>query len=360
MRVIVVGAGIIGRSVAWRLAQRGAAVTVVDPDPSRSAARVAAGMLAPVTEAHFGEDDLLALNLESAGRWPRFAAELGCEAGAAADPGYVESGTLLVARDLDDRRELDRLAAYLESRGRAVEPLDARSLRRREPALGVSTRGGLWVAGDHQVNPRATLEALASAGARRGVAEVAAAAVAVESQRVELAGGRVLDADAVVTCAGWSTRDLVGVPLRPVKGQVVRLGTTSRAVLPTHVIRGLDVYVVPRPDGEIVVGATSEEVGPDRTVTAGGVRALLEEAWRLLPGLDEAPLRECSAGLRPATPDGAPVLDTVEGVHVATGHHRNGVLLAPVTADAVAAAVCDGAWPELTDPFRLDRFTAVP
>ena len=242
MRVIVVGAGIIGRSVAWLLAQRGAAVTVVDPDPSRSAARVAAGMLAPVTEVHFGEDDLLALNLESAGRWPRFAAELGCEAGAAADPGYVESGTLLVA--LDDRRELDRLAVYLQSRGRAVEPLDARSLRRREPALGVSTRGGLWVAGDHQVNPRATLEALASAGERRGVAEVAAAAVAVESQRVELADGRVLDADAVVACAGWCTRDLLGVPLRPVKGQVVRLGTTRRAVLPTHVIRGLDVYVV--------------------------------------------------------------------------------------------------------------------
>jgi glycine oxidase len=358
MRVIVVGAGIIGRSVAWRLAQRGAAVTVVDPDPSRSAARVAAGMLAPVTEAHFGEDDLLQLNLESAGRWPRFAAELGCESGT--DVGYVESGTLLVARDIDDRRELDRLAVYLGSRGRAVESLDARSLRRREPALGVGTRGGLWVAGDHQVNPRATLEALASAGERRGVAEVTGAAVAVESQRVELADGRVLDADAVVACAGWSTRDLLGVPLRPIKGQVVRLGTTSRAVLPAHVVRGLDVYVVPRPDGEIVVGATSEEVGPDRTVTAGGVRALLEDAWRLLPGLDEAPLLECAAGLRPATPDGAPVLDTVDGVHVATGHHRNGVLLAPVTADAVAAAVCDGAWPEFTEPFRLDRFTEVP
>ena len=108
-----------------------------------------------------------------------------------------------------------------------------------------------------------------------------------------------------------------------------------------------------------MVGATSEEVGPDRTVTAGGVRALLGEAWRLLPGLDEAPLLECAAGLRPATPDGAPVLDTVDGVHIATGHHRNGVLLAPVTADAVAAAVCDGAWPEFTETFRLDRFTEV-
>lgn len=358
MRVIVVGAGIIGRSVAWRLAQRDASVTVVDPDLSRSAASVAAGMLAPVTEAHFGEDDLLGLNLESASRWPRFAAELGCDAGA--DAGYVESGTLLVARDLDDRRELDRLAAYLESSGRAVEALDARSLRQREPALGVSTCGGLWVAGDHQVNPRATLEALASAGRHRGVAEVRAAAVAVEPQRVELDDGRVLDADAVVTCAGWNTRDLLDVPLRPVKGQILRLAATSRAVLPTHVVRGLDVYVVTRPDGEIVVGATSEEAGPNRTVTAGGVRTLLEEAWRLLPGLDEAPLVECAAGLRPTTPDGAPLLDTVAGIHVATGHHRNGVLLAPATADAVADAVCDGAWPELTAPFRIDRFREVP
>lgn len=354
MHVIVVGAGIVGRSVAWRLAQRGVSVTVVDPDPSRAAAIVAAGMLAPVTEAHFGEDDLLHLNMESASRWPAFAAELACESGA--ETGYLGSGTLLVARDLDDQRELDRLAAYLESRGRSVERLDGRSLRRREPALGVSTRGGLWMAGDHQVNPRATLDALARACSRRDVAEVRAAAVAVGPQRVELEDGRGLDGDAVVACAGWWTRDLLGVPLRPVKGQVLRLGATSRAVLPTHVVRGLDVYVVARPTGEIVVGATSEEVGSDRTVTAGAVRTLLEEAWRLLPGLDDAPLLECAAGLRPATPDGAPVLDTVDGVHVATGHHRNGVLLAPLTADAVAAVVCDGSWPERMAPFRLDRF----
>lgn len=355
MRVIVVGAGMVGRSVAWRLAQRDASVTVVDPNPAQAAARVAAGMLAPVTEAGFGEEALLGLNVESADRWSSFAAELACESGS--DPGYVESGTLLVARDIDDQRELERLAAYLESCGRAVEALDARSLRRREPALGVNTRGGLWVAGDHQVNPRAALDALAEACAQRGVAEVRASAVAVDASRVELEDGRVLDADAVVACAGWCTRDLVGVPLRPVKGQVLRLGATRRAVLPTHVVRGLDVYVVTRPDGEIVVGATSEEVGPDRTVTAGGVRTLLAEAWRLLPGLDEAPLLECAVGLRPATPDGAPVLDTVDGVHVATGHHRNGVLLAPVTADAVATAVCDGSWPDLMAPFRLDRFT---
>lgn len=357
MRVIVVGAGIVGRSVAWRLARRGASVSVVDPDPSEAAARVAAGMLAPVSEGGFGEAALLELNVESARRWPRFAAELAGESGV--DPGYVESGTLLVARDVGDLRELRRRKAYLESCGRAVEMLDASSLRRREPALGASVRGGLWVAGDHQVNPRRALDALAEAGARRGVAEIRAAVTGVEPRLVHLEDGRRLDAEAVVACAGWRSRDLLGVPVRPVKGQVLRLRTTSRAVLPTHVVRGLDVYVVARPDGEIVVGATTEEVSGDRTVTAGAVRTLLDEARRLVPGLDEAPLLECAAGLRPATPDGAPVLDTVGGVHLATGHHRNGVLLAPVTADAVADVVCDGSWPELTAPFRLHRLTAV-
>lgn len=354
MRVIVVGAGIIGRAVAWRLAQRGATVTVVDPDPSQAAAVVAAGMLAPITEAHFGEDALLELNLTSASRWAGFAAELACESGR--DAGYVESGTLVVARDLDDQRELERLVDYLQSRGRPVEALDARTLRRREPALGVGTRGGLWVSGDHQADPRAALAALSAACDRRGVEEVRAAAVDVGPRHVAFDDRAPLEADAVVASAGWCTRDLLDVPLRPVKGQVLRLGPTNRAVLPSHVIRGLDVYVVRRASGEIVIGATSEDVGEDRTVTAGGVRAVLEEAWRLLPGLDEAPLLECGAGLRPATPDGAPVLDTVDGVHVATGHHRNGVLLAPVTADAVAGAVCDGRWPPEAAPFTLDRF----
>lgn len=354
MRVMVVGGGIIGRAVAWRLAARGAQVTVVDPDPSQAAARVAAGMLAPITEAHYGGAELVALNLASAQRWPDFAASVAEVSGLSC--GYVESGTLLVARDHDDQRELDRVAPFLESFGQRVEQLAARELRQREPALGVGVRGGLWIPGDHHVNPRAALDALTRAGTTLGVEEVRAAAVAVGPETVELAGRPPLRADAVVVCAGWCSRDLLDIPLRPVKGQIVRLASTSRAVLPSHVVRGLDVYVVSRQNGEIVVGATSEEVGADPTVTAGGVRHLLEEGWRLLPGLDEAPLVECSVGFRPTTPDGAPVLDTVGGVHVATGHHRNGVLLAPITADSVAEAVCGGGWPEAVRPFALERF----
>jgi len=359
VKVLIVGAGIIGRAVAWRLAQRGAQVTIVDPDRSRAAAQVAAGMLAPVTEAHSGEEALLGLNLESARRWPAFAAELETEVGA--DPGFVACGTLAVARNADDMAELDRLGGYLEEFGLDAERLSGREAREREPALAASSRGGLWVPGDHQVDPRKALDALALAAEKHGVEEIPAGAVAAGPDAVELDDQRELSADAVVVCAGWASGGLLGLPVRPVKGQVLRFGPTARAVMPSHVLRGLDVYLVTRPDGEVVVGATSEDVGPDTTVTVGAVRRLLDEAWRLVPGLDEAPLVEASAGLRPATPDGAPILDTTAaGVHVATGHHRNGVLLAPVTADAVADAVCGSGWSAEASPFRLDRFEDTP
>ncbi len=353
--VVVVGGGIIGRSVAWRLGQRGCAVTVVDPDPGRAAARVAAGMLAPVTEAHFGEERLLSLNLAAAARWPGFAAELA--AAASVDPGYAASGTLTVARDGDDMAVLDQLADYLDELDLAAERLTSREVRRREPALAASVRGGLEVAGDHQVDPRRCLDALQAALDGAGARTVADEVTEVAADGVGLASGRELRADQVVVCAGWASGALLGLPVRPVKGQVVRLGRTDRAVLPTHVLRGLDVYVVTRPSGEVVIGATTEERGPDTTTTAGPVRQLLRDAWELVPGFDEAPLVETTAGLRPGTPDNGPLLGTrPDGVHVATGHYRNGVLQAPVTAEAVADAVCGPGWPDLATGFGLDRF----
>ncbi len=359
MKVIVVGAGVIGRAVAWRLAKRGAQVAVVDPDPSRAAAQVAAGMLAPVTEVHYGEEALLGLNLESARRWPAFAAELEDE--VRVDSGFVDCGTLAVARDVDDMAALDHLAGYLDDLGLATERLSGREVRRREPALGPTTRGGLWVPGDHQVNPRRALHALSLAAEKHDVEAIPAGAVAVGADTVGLDDGRELGADAVVVCAGWASGDLLGLPVRPVKGQVLRFGRCAQAIMPSHVLRGLDVYLATRPDGEVVVGATSEDVGADIAVTVGAVRRVLDEAWRLVPGLDEAPLLETAAGLRPATPDGAPILDTLaSGVHVATGHHRNGVLLAPVTADAVAEALCGPGWPVEASPFGHDRFPGPP
>lgn len=350
MRVAVLGGGVIGLSVAWRCAQRGMHVTVHDPDPGASAAHVAAGMLAPVTELHFGEEPLLALNLEAARSWPAFAAELAGEAGT--DPGYLQSGTLAVARDTDDLAALDVLHAYQHELGLAAERLTGRQLRRREPALATGVRGGLYVAGDHQVENRRLLAALRAAACRRGVSMVPDAPEGPEA----LAG---LDADVVVVAAGWASARLVpGLPVRPVKGQILRLGTGRRSVLPIHVLRGVEVYVVPRHD-EIVVGATVEEVGADTTVTAGAVHDLLRAAWELVPGIAEAELVECAAGLRPGTPDNAPIIGAVDDrVVVATGHHRNGILLAPVTADAVAELVTSGHAPDVVAPFGPGRFTA--
>lgn len=355
-RVAVVGGGIVGESCAWRLAVSGSDVTVFDPDPARAAARVAAGMLAPVTEAEFGEDDLLAANLEAARLWPEFVAEL--EAESHRDCGHLVSGALSVAVDADELAVIDRHGAFLIECGLKAERLSGRDARRRDAALSPATRGAWWVPDDTQVDPRAVLAALRAANADRGVAREACAVTAVTADSVTtVAGGQGFDA--VVVTAGWASSSLVDVPVRPVKGQILRLADTGRSVVPGHIVRGVEVYVVPRRSGEIIVGATSEDRGPDLSVTAGAVRHLLDEAARIVPGLDEAELVETSAGLRPATPDHAPVLDTVDGVFVAAGHHRNGVLLSPWTAAAVAAAVTGAGWPDSTAPFRADRFSPV-
>lgn len=345
----MIGGGVIGLAVAWRCARRGMDVAIHDPTPERAAARVAAGMLAPVTELHFGEEDLLALNLEAALRWPAFANELAADAGR--DPGYVQTGTLAVARDTDDLAALEVLHAYQTELGLEVERLTARQLRRREPALATAVRGGLFVAGDHQVENRRLLAALVAATEMRGATVVADAPDNPE----ELAA---LEADAVVVAAGWaSARLLPRLPVRPVKGQILRLAATPRSVLPTHVLRGLEVYVVPR-HREIVVGATVEDVGADTTVTAGAVHELLRAAWELVPGVAEAELVETAAGLRPGTPDNAPIIGVLDHrTVVATGHYRNGILLAPVTADAVAELLDTGGTPQVIAPFGPDRFS---
>lgn len=356
--VVVVGAGIIGCASAWRLAQGGARVTVVDPDPSRAAAQVAAGMLAPATEAEAGEPHVLGLHLTGAARWPAFAHHLGTETGV--DVGFEPCGTLAVARDHADLAVVDHLADQLAAAGERVERLGSRELRRREPALAPTVRGGFWAASDHQVDPRRCLGALRTTLDARGATTVRDEVVRVDVGVAHLASGRQLPADQIVVCAGWASRRLLALPIRPVKGQILRLGPTSRSLLPRHVVRGLDVYLVARPSGEVVIGATTEDVGPDRTVTAGGVRALLQEAWRLVPGIEDAPLLETAAGLRPASPDGLPVVGTVaDGVHVATGHGRNGVLLAPLTADAVAEGVLHGRWPDEVAALSPARFAAV-
>ncbi|MDQ3343771.1 MAG: glycine oxidase ThiO [Actinomycetota bacterium] len=368
MDTIIVGGGAIGLAVAWRAAQAGLAVTVVDPNPGRGATWAAAGMLAPVTEAHYGEDALLQLNLESARRWPAFAAELSEATGS--DLGYRECGTVSVARNPDDNAALDELFAFQRRLGLDVQRLSAREARSLEPALSPRVRGGIFVAGDHQVDNRAFVDALRAAAEAAGVTlrQTWVAALRTRGDRgdrvdgVELADGEVLTASRVVLAAGAHSGQIGGVPatavpsVRPIKGQLLHLRGPSP--LATRNIRGLDVYIVPRADGRVVVGATVEELGFDTRVTAGAVHELLREAWTLLPGLAELELVEATAGLRPGSPDNAPLLGatTVDGLLLATGHHRHGVLLTPVTADGLAGALTGGPDAEAIAAFSPRRF----
>lgn len=372
--VLVIGGGIIGLVTAWRAAQRGFATAVVDPEPGGGAAQVAAGMLAAVTELHYGEQTLLGLNLESARRYPDFAAELSEATGH--DLGYRRCGTLAVALDADDRAHLRELHALQQRSGLDSEWLTGRECRRLEPMLAPSVRGGLRVDGDHQIDPRRLASALVTACERAGVVfhRVWAERLNVRGERaagVRTADGADLAAGLVVLAAGSLSGRLAGVPthvvppVRPVKGQVLRL-TVPRQYAPflsrtvRAVVRGSHVYLVPRENGELVVGATSEEMGWDTTVTAGGVYELLRDAHELVPGLTELPLTETRAGLRPGSPDNAPLLGPtgLDGLLVATGHHRNGVLLTPVTGDVMAHVLTTGELPDHARPFTPRRFSA--
>jgi glycine oxidase len=359
-QIVVVGGGVIGQAIAWRLAASGAGVALVDPHPGRSASWVAAGMLAPVAEAGPGEEAVTALNLASARRWPAFAAALAEAAGL--DPGHTTRGTLVVARDGDDVGELEHAARRYAAAGLAAERVRSREARQLEPALGPHVRGALWLPDDHQVDNRALLAALAEAGRRAGVRTITRAARRLTGREVVLDDGEILAADAVVAATGaWAPPVMVDgepfpVPVRPVKGQILRLRATATAVFPSRSIRAVGSYIVPRAHGEIVVGATVEEKGFDTTVTAGGVLDLLRNAWEVVPGLAEATFVEAIAGLRPGTPDNTPVIGRVggdDGPVLATGHYRHGVLLAPLTADLVAALVRGEPSGEAGDPGLL-------
>ena len=367
----VIGGGAIGLSVAWRACQRGLSVTVLErAQPGDGSSGVAAGMLAPVTEASFGEDELLALNRESARRWPAFAAELAQVSGV--DPGYRRSGTLLAAADNDAAAALEREVAYRESLGLPVQRLLPSAARALEPGLAPRLRAAMLAPEDHAVDPRALVAALAAAVTRAGGevrtgCEVAAVELDGDGDRlagIRLAGGGSLSVADVVVAAGCWSPILGGVrpdarpPVRPVKGQILRLRDPAGAGLLDRVLRTSEIYVVPRGDGRYVLGATVEERGFDTAVTAGGVHDLLAHAGEVLPGIAELELEEASAGLRPGTPDNAPIIGSgaLGGLHWATGHHRNGILLAPVTADIVVEALRGEPASELADPFSPDRF----
>jgi glycine oxidase len=367
-RVLVVGGGVVGLSCAWRLAEAGHGVTLVAPEPGRDGASwVAAGMLAPVTEVQFGEAPLTELLLEGAAAWKEFATAL--ESASGQRVGYDESGTLTVALDASDRAALDQLLGYQHSLGCTAHRRTASECRALVPALTPMLRGGIEVPGDHHVDNRALLGALVQACRVHAVQFVPQTVEAVLSDSggpagpgVQLCDGSRLDSDLILLAAGTGTPHIgglegAGLPeIRPVKGHILRLGpadglTDGRPLrhgrapadpplLPRTVralVHGRSIYLVPRPDRSVVVGATMEERGNDLMVRAGAVHDLLSDARAVVPGIDELELLEARTGLRPATPDNTPVVGWTElpGIAVACGHFRNGMLLAPLTAATV-------------------------
>jgi glycine oxidase len=349
--VAVIGGGVIGLAVAWRARARGLGVTVLDRrEYGSGASSVAAGMLAPVTEAEAGERALLALGMESARRWPAFAAELHDVTGI--DVGYRACGTLVVARDRDQAEALDRELELRERLGLSTARLLPSEARRREPALAPSVRLALDVPDDHAVDPRLVAAALVLAARQAGAVLHAGAGVrgvVCDGERVTgvaLEDGSVVQAGQVVVAAGAWSALLAGVPasaqvpVRPVKGQTLRLLDPGGPGLLGRVLRFEDGYIVPRGDGRYVLGATVEERGFDTAMTAGAAYELLRDASEIVPGILELEIEELVAGLRPGTPDNGPILGAAQGVTGlvwATGHYRNGILLTPVTADLIAA-----------------------
>ena len=366
--VAVAGGGLIGLSTAWRAAQRGLSVTVVDDSPGTGASAAAAGMLAPVTEAGYREEALLRLGLASVQRWPAFAAEV--EQAAGTPVGLRTAGTLVVGFDEDDVRELTALHAFQQELGLDAERLTPREARRREPSLTPRVRGGLLVAGDHSVDGRALHAALLTAAQAAGVRLVrdrvtALRVVGRRAAGLETADGDTVAAGTVVLALGAHSGALPGVPplpVRPVKGQILRLAGATGLLEGTvrALVRGRPVYLVPYAGDRLIVGATTEDRGFDPTVTAGGVHDLLHDAIDVVPGVSELELVETLARWRPGTPDNAPLLGPgpLPGLVLATGHHRNGVLLTPVTAEVTAELLATGTLPELAAPFTADRFAA--
>ena len=360
---VVIGAGLIGLACAWRARKRGMSVLVVERahELGAGASGVAAGMLAPVTEADFGEEAPLRVNLIGRDRWSAFAAEL--EEVSGLPTGYRDSGALIVAADRDDAEALRRLHNFQRGLGLTTEWLTPSRCRRLEPGLSPRIAGGILAPQDGSADPRATARAL------RAVVEELA--VGGELQAIERDGDRVsgvrtsagvIETDHVVVAAGaWSAAlapDL-GPPVRPVKGQILDLRARGDMPDPVErVVRTPRCYLVARGDGRVVLGATVEEQGFDTAVTADGVFRLLEAAWEVLPEVGELELVRARAGLRPGTPDNAPIVGPgeLDGLVWATGHWRNGVLLTPLTGEVVAGLLAGEALPEELAPLAPARF----
>ena len=375
--IVVIGGGIIGLSFAYEAAAAGRSVLVVERRRCGSGATpVAAGMLAPVSEAEATLPGMVEFGLESSRLYPDFIAHTEADSGMKC--GYRTEGTLSVAADRDQMEQLEHRAATHKELGLKADRLSAREVQQLEPGLSARIVGGLRTEIDCQVDPRALSAALVVAGSARGV--VFANATEVTSVELDSNGAvcgvslrsnkeskgadsphNRINVRNLVLCAGAWTPELIpelsDLPLYPVKGQVIRL---RGDVAISHVVTSPDAYLVPRAGGELVVGASMEEQGFDDRPTAGVTMDLLGHAWRVLPSVYELEIAEINVGFRPTFPDHMPAIGPIDlpGAFVATGHYRNGILLAPATAKYLLAIMDTGEIPEVIAKFTPHRFAA--
>lgn len=363
---VVIGAGLIGLSIAWRLARAGLAVAVIERGRAGDGASLAAtGMLAAAAEHEPGGEALSPLCLASQRLWHRFRDELEAESGLTID--YRREGTLVIALGRDEVERL-RFRHELQCRDHlAVEWLSGPAVRAREPGLRPTVTAGLFCPDDHQVDPARVMAALRLAFRAAGgrlIEETAVTALTREAGRVtgiETTAGTVRAGTVVLASGAWAGEgNLVpdlALPVRPLKGQSMALQMTPRSGSLSHVVWTEQVHMAPKGDGSLIVGATVEETGFDPHLTAGGVFALLEGARRALPGVEEMRVSGVWSGFRPTSDDDAPILgEALPGLVLAAGHHRNGYLLAPVTAEAVSTLILRGETLPVAAPFGLSRF----
>ena len=375
-KILIIGGGVIGLGIGWQLAKSGASVTIYEQaEAGRAASWAAAGMLAPLAEAHTEEPELLKLGCQSLALYPQWVREL--EADAEMPIGYRVEGTLIVGLEPDDTHQLRHLYASQQDLGLNVEWLTGRAAREIEPALSPRVTAAIHCETDHQVDNRRMVKALQRAYQKYGGAlheNNAVESIQIENRiatGIKTQDGEKYNADVIMLSAGCESAQIQGLPdairppVRPVKGQMLALqmedGITVKNVIRTVRARyPMSVYLVPRTDGRLIVGATSEEMGFDTRLTAGGVFELLRGAWEAVPGIYELPLLETWTGLRPGSRDNAPILGEtpIENLIYATGHYRNGILLTPITAYEVSKLVLTGETSETIAPFRLDRFLA--
>ena len=365
--VNIIGAGVVGLSVGWQLARQGRAVAIYERgEAGRATSWLAAGMLAPDAEIGFEEQVLYVLNRESARRWPEFAAALEEESGRKVD--FRTEGTLTVAHDRDASEALRRRFEFMKESGLQVEWLSGAEALDLEPFVAPRLAAAVFSRNDRQVDNRLLVDALREAFVRKGGelhehAPVRAIAPDETAPQIILEDGERIYGSAVVVAAGAWSRQIEGLeaderpPVRPVKGQMLELLVEPPFDL-RHVVRGPRAYLAPKTNGRLLVGASSEEMGFDERVTAGGLYRLLEGAWEIVPGIHDLPVVDMWAGLRPASRDHLPILGFGEapGVVMATGFYRHGILLTPVTSEEIARLIITEKMSDWLQPFSPLRF----